>query len=333
MPVSIDVEEHLKDFRRWACGIYAGQRGVVTDPSSTVVRSQQIAEAAGGDRGIGFTRCPACHVTCRRTLPDALPGTSPSWSVDPSVETSVFHPSGRELSWDFPSMVRWFPEERMPDPAVDLLVYFAYHSAIPTGEAFQTQIGSAPPTSDETFFRLSQIPRLEAVREVRRLVPSGSLPSALAAEWLLSQLMEARSEEIATIEDAIWAVVDPRELLQASLQGFAKHAHEEWLATAASLLETKGQPAWQPLAELVRSDRPECEYFVHAISNCIRVPKNARLEMLGQVARSSHLGVRWRVLEVAADLERSEAVPLLEILAAGETRDQVALEARDLLES
>ncbi len=197
--------------------------------------------------------------------------------------------------------------------------------------AASDEISSDDISNFDTYFGADPVGAINILRYFVDQVLA-STTTVEATEILFPYLVKTRGEIRELVYEALLKFEEPQTILAVSLDEYGKHGNAERLALAASLIEAIGSPSFPVLRALARSDRPECDFFVHSIAYLRGVSANDRLSVLTALVRSPHVDVRRNVLEVLQGFSPQEALPLLRVLAKDEEED-IADEARGYLES
>lgn len=114
---------------------------------------------------------------------------------------------------------------------------------------------------------------------------------------LLEDLLEAPSEKINVLFNALRLISNPEDILDIALEEYSRTYRDRYLTIAVSLLEERGSRAWPALRRLAESNHPECELFVKLIANCVGVSAKDRGDALLKLSRHPDRSVRFQLLE------------------------------------
>lgn len=114
---------------------------------------------------------------------------------------------------------------------------------------------------------------------------------------LLENLVEAPSEKINVLFDALRLISSPEDILDIALEDYSRTYRDRYLTIAVSLLQERGSKAWPALRRLAGSNHPECELFVKLIATCTGVSAKDRGDALLKLSRHPDRAVRFQLLE------------------------------------
>jgi hypothetical protein len=158
----------------------------------------------------------------------------------------------------------------------------------------------------------------------------GLVSNRNATQWLFPLLVQARGEIRRHLYKALLALEEPKIILDVALAAYEKYGNEDRLTLAASLLMDLGAQAFPALRILVRSNRPECAWFVQTIAGLPGVKLQNRAEILKYLTKSPHIEVRQNLLGATQAIPSLEAISLLRMLSQ-DSDEEIAEEAKECL--
>lgn len=147
---------------------------------------------------------------------------------------------------------------------------------------------------------------------------------------LLENLLDAPSERINVLFNALRLISNPEDILDIALNEYHRTCRERYLTIAVSLLEERGNRAWPALRRLAQANHPESELFVGLIANCAGVPTKDRIEALLDLSRHPDRSVRFQLLENLGPFDVQQKREILASLSNDED-DEIRREAAEYL--
>lgn len=168
------------------------------------------------------------------------------------------------------------------------------------------------------------------VEENQEIAPTDAWRIGTIRVWLDGLLM-ARVHEIKRLCDSIIRIGTPKLISDAAIRQFQITGREDYLVSAAALLENYGRLAWPVLYSLAFDRRLPTASLVSVIARCPGVPESERAEALRVLAAHPDGDVRYRVLDHVSSFDAVNRSSVVKALSNAD--DEVAEYARDLLDA
>lgn len=206
------------------------------------------------------------------------------------------------------------------------------HRRVKSPKSHASGTAASEEMSDHDFNEYFQSKPLEAVHTLLLFVDLELVSKSDATKWIFPCLVKVHGELREYIYKALLDLEEPSIILSTALNEYDNFGNAERLVLAASLLEAIGVNAFPVLRVMARSNRAECDFFIHAITHLSGVSSHDRLTALTDLARNPHADVRYSLPEALRFFSPQDALPLLQMLSVDEDED-IADEAREYLES